>query len=138
MKPNSKMNKKKAYIIENQRFLEANAQKEGVVVHPSGIQYRILHEGTGAMPSMQSVVQVYYTGSLIDGKVFDSNITDLVPVAFRLRDLIVGWQKALLMMPVGSKWEIVIPAELAYDDQSMDGIPKYSTLIFEVELLGLA
>ena len=123
-------NKKNEYAEKNRLFLEENAKLEDINVLPCGVQYRVMTEGNGAKPSLQSVVQVYYKGKMIDGTPFDSNIGDEAPLAFRLREVIEGWQKALAEMPVGSKWEIFIPAELGYGSMSVGNIRKNSTLIF--------
>lgn len=126
------------YQEQNIRFLEENAKREEIAVLPCGVQYRVLKEGNGPKPTIQSIVQVYYKGRMINGKQFDSNLEDNVPAVFRLREVISGWQEALKCMPVGSKWEIFIPAALGYGGQSAGVIRKYSTLIFEVELVGIA
>lgn len=126
------------YMDENLRFLEENAKREDVKVLPCGVQYRVLQAGEGAKPTIQSIVQVYYSGKMINGKQFDSNLNDSYPCVFRLNEVITGWQEALKEMPVGSKWEIFIPASLGYGGQAAGIIRKYSTLIFEVELVGIA
>jgi len=117
-------------------WLEKNKQKPGVKVTSSGLQYYAIKEGTGPKPTPQSTVKVHYTGTLIDGKVFDSSVQRGEPVEFPLANVIPGWQEALLLMPVGSKYSIAIPSNLAYGDQGAgDRIPPGSTLLFEVELL---
>ncbi|MGL4293457.1 MAG: FKBP-type peptidyl-prolyl cis-trans isomerase [Bacteroidales bacterium] len=126
------------YAEKNKLFLEENAKKEGIEILPCGIQYRVIEAGSGVKPTIQSIVQVFYKGKLIDGREFDSNMKDSVPSAFRLREVISGWQLALVEMPVGSKWEIFIPAHLAYGGEAAGIIRKYSTLIFEVDLKGIA
>jgi len=117
-------------------FLAENAQKPGVIVLPDGLQYKVLREGEGPKPSLTDTVKVNYHGTLIDGTVFDSSYERGEPAVFPVNGVIKGWQEALQMMPVGSKWKLFIPADLAYGDQ---GAPPYiaggSTLIFEVELL---
>ena len=120
---------------KNEAWLAANAKKEGVKVLPSGLQYKVITEGTGATPTATSVVKVNYEGKLIDGTVFDSSYKRGEPAEFRVNGVIPGWAEALTMMKAGSKWEIYIPAKLGYNDQQMPNIPPFSTLIFTVELL---
>jgi FKBP-type peptidyl-prolyl cis-trans isomerase FklB len=116
-------------------FLEANKKKDGVVVTASGLQYKVLKEGTGVKPEITDKVTVHYTGRLIDGKVFDSSVERGQPATFPVNGVIRGWVEALQLMPTGSKWELYIPYELAYQERGTRGIPPYSMLIFEVELL---
>ena len=119
-------------------FLKENAQKEGVVVLPSGLQYKVLKQGDGPIAKATDKVQVKYEGRLIDGTVFDS--TDKhggQPVTFAPSQVIKGWTEALCMMPVGSKWQLYIPQELAYGARATGMIPAYSTLVFDVEVLGI-
>lgn len=121
-----------------EEFLRENAGKEGVITLPSGLQYKILTHGTGAVPSLNDKVQVHYEGRLIDGTVFDAskNHGD-APSEFRPTDVIKGWTEALTMMPVGSKWQLYIPAELAYGKRDAGKIKPYSTLVFDIELVGI-
>jgi len=119
------------------QFLAENANKAGVKVLPSGLQYRIIKAGTGAIPTTTDVVKVHYHGTLIDGTVFDSSVNRGEPVEFGVTQVIPGWTEALQLMPVGSKWELVIPQELAYGSNDQRVIKPFSTLIFEVELLGI-
>lgn len=122
---------------ENISFLEQNKLKDGVTTTASGLQYKVIKAGKGSIPTANNYVKVHYEGKLINGTVFDSSYQRGEPVSYRPTDLIKGWTEALLMMPVGSKWELYIPAELAYgEDGSGERIPAYSTLIFTVELLG--
>jgi FKBP-type peptidyl-prolyl cis-trans isomerase FklB len=117
-------------------FLEENKTKEGVVVLPSGLQYKILKAGKGKIPTLIDRVKVHYRGTLIDGTVFDSSYDRGEPASFPLTGVIAGWTEALSIMPVGSKWMLYIPQELAYDAQRKGQfITPYSALIFEVELL---
>lgn len=117
-------------------YLAANRTKPGVVVTPSGLQYRVIKAGTGRKPYASDQVTVHYRGTLIDGKEFDSSIARNEPATFPVGGVIAGWIEALQMMPEGSKWELVIPANLAYGSRGAGGvIPPDATLIFEVELL---
>ena len=122
---------------KNEDFLATNAKKDSVVTLPSGVQYKIIKEGTGAQPNDSSQVVVNYEGKLIDGTVFDSSYTRNEPATFGLNQVIAGWQEALKLMPVGSEWEIYIPQEQGYGTRDMGNIPPYSTLIFKVELLDI-
>lgn len=115
-------------------FLAENKTKEGVVTTESGLQYKVITEGTGKKPKATDIVQVHYTGKLIDGTVFDSSKGDK-PVEFPLNRVIPGWTEALQLMKEGAKWELYIPANLAYGPRGSGAIEPYSTLIFEVELL---
>ena len=117
------------------KFLEGNKAKEGVQVTETGLQYRVITQGTGAVPERGSKVKVRYTGKLTDGTVFDSSVDRGEPAQFGTDQVIPGWTEALTMMPVGSKWELVIPADLGYGNRAAGPIPSGSTLVFEVELL---
>lgn len=118
------------------KFLEENKSKEGVQTLPSGLQYKVLKEGKGPKPTDSDRVKVHYHGTLIDGTVFDSSI-DKEPVTFGVGQVIKGWTEALKLMPVGSKWIIYVPEDLAYGSRPAGNIHPFSTLIFEVELLGI-
>ena len=121
-----------------EKFLAENKTKEGVVTTPSGLQYKIITKGTGAIPADSSKVKVNYKGTLIDGTEFDSSYKRNEPATFRANQVIKGWTEALTMMPVGSKWELYIPQDLAYGARETGGqIKPFSTLIFEVELVGI-
>jgi len=122
-----------------EKFLEENKAKSGVVTLESGLQYRIIREGTGPKPKLTDNVTVHYHGTLIDGTVFDSSVDRGEPASFPLNGVIQGWQEALQLMPVGSKWEIFLPADLAYGSRPMPGskIQANSVLIFEVELISI-
>jgi FKBP-type peptidyl-prolyl cis-trans isomerase FklB len=123
---------------EGDAFLAANKDKEGVVALPSGLQYRILTEGTGPKPTATDSVVCNYSGKLINGTEFDSSYKRGQPVTFPVTGVIKGWTEALQLMPVGSKWELFIPAELAYGEPGRGpAIPPNSTLIFEVELVSI-
>ena len=117
------------------KFLEENKTKEGVVTTESGLQYKVIKAGKGEIPSKTSTVKVNYKGTLIDGTEFDSSYKRNAPASFRADQVIAGWTEALTMMPVGSKWELYIPQELAYGTRETGDIKPFSTLIFEVELL---
>lgn len=123
----------------NVAFLEQNKAKEGVQVTETGLQYKILEEGTGPVPTADDYVSVHYAGRLIDGSEFDSSYGNDTPAIFPAGRLIKGWTEALTMMPVGSKWELTIPAELAYGKRGAGNgvIPADATLVFDVELLGI-
>jgi FKBP-type peptidyl-prolyl cis-trans isomerase len=116
-------------------FLTANGTKEGVVTTDTGLQYRVLIEGDGAQPSVESTVEVHYAGRLLDGTEFDSSVKRGVPAQFGVTQVIAGWTEALQLMPEGSKWELYIPADLAYGPGGSGPIGPNSLLIFEVELL---
>lgn len=119
-------------------FLEENAKKDGVVVLPSGLQYKVLTAGFGPVPKATDRVQVKYEGRLIDGTVFDSTEKHGgQPATFAPNQVIKGWTEALTMMPVGSKWQLYIPQELGYGTRAQGPIPAYSTLIFDVEVVGI-
>lgn len=121
-----------------EKFLAENKTKAGVVTTPSGLQYKIITKGTGAIPADTCKVKVNYKGTLIDGTEFDSSYQRKEPATFRANQVIKGWTEALTMMPVGSKWELYIPYDLAYGSKETGGkIKPFSTLIFEVELLGI-
>ena len=118
------------------KFLEENKTKEGVITTESGLQYKVIKAGNGEIPTKESSVKVNYKGTLIDGTEFDSSYKRNAPATFRADQVIKGWTEALTMMPVGSKWELYIPQELAYGSRETGGqIKPFSTLIFEVELL---
>lgn len=129
--------KHQQYKEENIRFLENNLEEEGVMELPCGVQYKIILKGTGSVPTTKSTVRVHYRGTLINGKEFDNSFIRKHPETFRVNEVIEGWQEALKVMPVGSRWMIYIPYELGYGTRACGDIPAYSTLIFEVELLGV-
>ncbi len=119
------------------KFLAENKGKEGIKTTPSGLQYKVLVEGKGAIPADTCKVKVNYKGTLIDGTEFDSSYDRKEPTTFVANQVIKGWTEALTMMPVGSKWMLYIPQELAYGARNMGKIKPYSTLIFEVELVDI-
>lgn len=120
-----------------EKFLEENKKKAGVLTTESGLQYKVLTQGTGKVPTADQKVKVHYEGRLIDGTVFDSSIERGEPAEFPLNAVIPGWTEALSMMPVGSEWEIYIPQNLAYGAQDRNVIKPFSALIFKVKLLDI-
>lgn len=133
-----KANANKKNIEEGATFLEKNGKRPGVVTLPSGLQYEVLTEGTGPIPTASQKVKVHYTGTLINGTVFDSSVERGEPIVFPVTGVIKGWVEALQLMKVGSKWKLFIPQNLAYGERGAGAqIGPYATLIFEVELLGI-
>jgi FKBP-type peptidyl-prolyl cis-trans isomerase len=122
---------------DGEAFLVANKEREGVKVTDSGLQYEVIKIGKGKKPAATDRVKVHYHGTLIDGTVFDSSVERGEPIVFGLNQVIPGWTEGVQLMPVGSKFKFYIPQELGYGAQSAGTIPPYSTLIFEVELLGI-
>ena len=118
-----------------EKFLAANAKKDGVVTLPSGVQYKVIKEGTGAIPSDTSLVKVNYEVRLINDSIFDSSYKRGEPTTFRANQVIKGWTEALCHMPAGSVWEVYIPQELAYGEREQNIIKPFSALIFKIELL---
>lgn len=116
-------------------YLAKNAQRDGVVTLPSGLQYEVINEGTGATPSASSTVQTHYEGTLINGEVFDSSYKRGQPAEFPVSGVIAGWTEALQLMKEGAKWRLYIPSELAYGGRAAGSIPPHSTLVFDIELL---
>lgn len=120
------------------KFLADNGKKKGVTTTASGLQYEVIKAGDGPKPAATDKVNVHYHGTLIDGKVFDSSVERGMPITFGVQEVIKGWTEALQLMPVGSKWKIFIPSQLAYGEQGAGGdIGPNEALIFEVELLGI-
>ncbi len=135
MKAATELNKK-----EGLEFLTANKEKEGIVTLPSGLQYKILTAGTGPKPAATDTVACNYRGTLINGTEFDSSYKRGQPLSIQVNGVIKGWTEALQLMPVGSKWQLFVPSDLAYGDRGADprsGIGPGATLIFEVELLSI-
>ncbi|MFP5470406.1 MAG: FKBP-type peptidyl-prolyl cis-trans isomerase [Bacteroidia bacterium] len=132
---NNKKRKEKN-IAEGKSFLEENAKREGVIALPSGLQYEVISGGSGNKPSASDKVKTHYHGTLIDGSVFDSSVKRGEPITFPVGGVIPGWQEALKLMSVGSKWKLYVPYNLAYGERGAGAaIPPCSTLIFDVELL---
>ncbi|MEH6557878.1 MAG: FKBP-type peptidyl-prolyl cis-trans isomerase [Oceanicoccus sp.] len=126
-------------MVEGEAFLTENGTKEGVVTTESGLQYKIITEGTGAKPAATDTVEVHYAGTLIDGTEFDSSYTRGATVSFPVNGVIPGWTEALQLMTVGSKWQLFIPSALAYGPGGTGGGPigPNATLIFDVELVSI-
>jgi FKBP-type peptidyl-prolyl cis-trans isomerase FklB len=130
--------KGEANIAKGKKFLAENKKKPGVVELPDGLQYQVITEGTGPMPTINDTVVVHYHGTLIDGTVFDSSVEKGQPITYPVAQFIKGWTEALQMMKVGSKYKLFVPSDLAYGDRS--GGPKIepnSTLIFDMELIAI-
>ncbi|MBS0969214.1 peptidylprolyl isomerase [Chimaeribacter arupi] len=125
-----------AMAVEGQAFLEKNAERDDVTRTESGLQFSVMQQGDGPIPGRQDHVRVHYTGRLINGDVFDSSVERGQPAEFPVSGVIPGWIEALTLMPVGSKWQLYIPHNLAYGERGAGAsIPPYSALIFDVELL---
>ncbi|HEV7380236.1 MAG TPA: FKBP-type peptidyl-prolyl cis-trans isomerase [Dyadobacter sp.] len=124
--------------VEGEKFLEENKKRTGVVTTESGLQYEIIKAGEGAKPTATDKVKTHYHGTLTNGTVFDSSVDRGEPIEFPVNGVIKGWTEALQLMPVGSKWKLFIPYDLAYGERGAGGqIPPYSALIFDVELLDI-
>ncbi len=125
-------------LTQGKDFLEENAKKEGITILPSGLQYKVISEGSGKMPQKSDTVTVHYRGTLIDGTEFDSSISRGQVQSFRVDGVIPGWTEALQLMNEGAKWELFIPSELAYGERGIPRrIPPNSVLIFEIELISI-
>jgi len=123
---------------EGEAFLAANKAKEGVVTLPSGLQYKILKAGDGRKPTEADTVECHYRGSLTDGTEFDSSYRRAQPVTLKVKGgVIPGWAEALLLMPVGSKWQVFVPSNLAYGERGAGAIGPNATLVFEIELVSI-
>ena len=142
----TKMSEIRAKVMEKEygpnkaageKFLAENKKKEGVKTLPSGVQYKVIKVGKGAMPADTSMVKVHYEGKTLDGKVFDSSYKNGQPVSLRANQVIKGWTDALVHMPVGSVWEVYIPQELAYGEREQGQIKPFSALIFKIELISI-
>lgn len=121
-----------------EQFLAANKMRAGVITLEDGLQYEIMKEGTGRKPKATETVNVHYHGTLIDGTIFDSSVDRGEPISFPLNQVIKGWTEVLQLMPIGSKWKVYIPYQLAYGERGAgQTIPPYAALVFEIELLGI-
>ncbi|HEX7763438.1 MAG TPA: FKBP-type peptidyl-prolyl cis-trans isomerase [Cellvibrio sp.] len=130
--------KHKALAGAGEAFLAENAKKAGVTVTASGLQYEVITQGSGAVPTATSKVKTHYHGTLIDGTVFDSSVNRGQPIDFPVNGVIAGWTEALQLMPVGSKWRLYVPHNLAYGERGAGAsIAPFSTLIFDVELIDI-
>lgn len=130
--------KSKAQSAEGDAFLAENAKREGITVTDSGLQYEILKAGEGDKPLASSTVRTHYHGTLIDGSIFDSSVDRGEPAEFPVGGVIAGWTEALQLMPVGSKWRLFVPYQLAYGERGAGGqIGPFTSLVFEVELLAI-
>jgi FKBP-type peptidyl-prolyl cis-trans isomerase FklB len=130
--------KQEENIAAGKKFLEENKKNAAVVELPSRLQYTVLKEGSGKKPSATDTVSCHYHGTLLDGTVFDSSVQRGTPASFGVNQVIPGWVEALQLMPVGSKWRLFIPSDLAYGAQGAgQHIGPHTTLIFDVELLGI-
>jgi FKBP-type peptidyl-prolyl cis-trans isomerase FklB len=124
--------------VDGKKFLDDNAKKQGVKTTASGLQYKVIKEGTGEKPGDSDTVETNYRGTTIDGKEFDSSAKHGSSFTLPVNGVIKGWAEALKLMPVGSKWQLYVPAELAYGDEGYgDDIPPGSTLVFDLELLSI-
>jgi FKBP-type peptidyl-prolyl cis-trans isomerase FklB len=133
-----KMNEEKGAVvkIEGEKFLEENKKKPGIVTTESGLQYQVIKMGDGPKPTATDKVKTHYHGTLTNGTVFDSSVDRGEPIEFGVGGVIKGWTEALQLMPVGSKWKLFIPYQLAYGERAAGAqIPAYSALVFDVELL---
>jgi FKBP-type peptidyl-prolyl cis-trans isomerase FklB len=127
-----------SHVARNRAYLEKNSQAEGVKVLPSGLQYKVLKEGAGASPKLTDRVRAHYRGEFIDGTEFDSSMGQGEPAEFPVNGVIPGWTEALQLMKPGSRWQLVIPSNLAYGEAGRRGaIPPHATLVFEVELISI-
>jgi FKBP-type peptidyl-prolyl cis-trans isomerase FklB len=129
--------KGEAALNEGKKFLEENKKKPGVTELPDGLQYSVMKEGTGPMPKETDSVTVHYHGTLIDGTVFDSSVDRGQPITYPLNGFVKGWQEALQMMKVGSKWKLFVPPTLGYGERGSGKVPPNATMIFEMELISI-
>lgn len=128
----------KVAVAEGEKFLKNNSSQDGVVTLDSGLQYKVLKEGSGEKPKATDTVTTHYHGTLISGEVFDSSVERSEPASFPVNGVIPGWVEALQLMPVGSKWKLFVPSHLAYGERGAGPkIGPNTTLIFEVELLSI-
>jgi FKBP-type peptidyl-prolyl cis-trans isomerase FklB len=128
----------KDWIQQNEDFLAKNKERQGVTVTPSGLQYEVVKMGTGAKPTTESTVKVHYVGTLINGTEFDSSVRRNEPAVFPVANIIPGWKEVLQLMPVGSKFNVWLPQNIAYGSMAQGEVIKpFSTLVFEIELLDI-
>lgn len=128
----------KVSINEEKTFMEQNAKRPEVQSRPSGLQYEVLKSGDGKVPTSKNTVMAHYEGRLLDGSIFDSSIMRGQPAQFPVGNLIQGWQEALQLMPVGSKWRLYIPHNLGYGERGAgNDIPPFATLVFDLELISI-
>ena len=126
------------HAAENEAFLEENSKKPNIIITSSGLQYEVVSMGNGQLPNDNNTVAIHYTGSSIDGTIFDSSIQRGEEATFLVNSVIPGFAEAIKLMPVGSKFKLYIPAEIAYGAEGIrDLVQPYSTVIFDVELLGI-
>ncbi|MFZ1694762.1 MAG: FKBP-type peptidyl-prolyl cis-trans isomerase [Flavobacteriales bacterium] len=125
--------------VKGEKYLADNGKRKEVVTTSTGLQYEVIKMGSGAKPTGEQQVKVHYHGTLIDGTIFDSSVQRGEPIVYPVNGFVQGWQEALQMMPVGSKWKLFIPSDLGYGSQAAPGgqIPANSTLIFDIELLDI-
>jgi FKBP-type peptidyl-prolyl cis-trans isomerase FklB len=134
----AKKKKGEEALAKEKVFMDGNAKKPGVVSLPSGLQYTVIKMGTGPKPLLTDTVVIHYHGTFLDGKVFDSSVDRGQPATYAVSGFIQGWQEALQIMPVGSKWKLYVPSNLGYGERGMgDKIPPNSTLTFDLELLSI-
>lgn len=122
---------------ENLNYLAENSRRAGVITLPCGVQYKVIKQGAGAIPNKSSIVQVYYRGTNINDKPFDSNMNHRSPMVLKVREVILGWQKVIPIMPIGSIYEVTIPFDQGYGSRGVPGIKGFSTLIFTIKLVGI-
>jgi FKBP-type peptidyl-prolyl cis-trans isomerase FklB len=130
-------NKSAAAKAEGKKFLDENKKKPGVIELPSGLQYQVIKQGTGAIPKSTDTVKAHYAGTLINGEEFDNSYKRGEPLQIGVSSVIAGWTQALQLMPVGSKWKLFIPSSLGYGDRAAGAIPPGSVLIFDIELIDI-
>ena len=136
---NRHRNMHQAVIVEGEKFLNENSQREGVIVTATGLQYEVIEQGGGNKPSITDMVEIHYTGYFINGNVFDSSVERNETLSIGVNEVIRGWREALQLMSVGSKWKVYVPYQIGYGELGTQNGPigPYSTLIFEIELLNI-
>ena len=136
---NRHRNMHQSVIVEGEKFLNENSQREGVIVTATGLQYEVIEQGGGNKPSITDMVEIHYTGYFINGNVFDSSVERNETLSIGVNEVIRGWREALQLMSVGSKWKIYVPYQIGYGELGTQNGPigPYSTLIFEIELLNI-